>query len=68
MILVLTAGLSIPHMWYKVRSLLSYAAAASPSRGPASVDAEMVWTNNAAADDLESDPGFVLNCRRMSAF
>ena len=51
-----------------VQGSLSYAAAASPSRGAAVVDAEMMSTNNAAADDLESDPGFVRNCVRMSAF
>ena len=46
----------------------SYAAVASSSRGPAGVDAETPLPNNAADDDLESDPGFVRECRRMSAF
>ena len=62
-----------PNTWaersaHVVQGSLSYAAAASPSRGAAVVDAEMMSTNNAAADDLESDPGFVRNCVRMSAF
>ena len=62
-----------PNSWaersaHVVQGSLSYAAAASPSRGAAVVDAEMMSTNNAAADDLESDPGFVRNCVRMSAF
>ena len=52
-----------------VQDTPSYAAAAtSPSRGPAGVDAEMTSRTNAAAYDLESDPGFVRNCARMSAF
>ena len=54
---------------HMVQDTLSYAAAASPSRGPAGVDAEMASSNNAATDDdLESDPGFERNCGRMSAF
>ena len=54
---------------HMVQDTPSYAAAAtSPSRGPAGVDAEMTSPNNAAAYDLESDPGFVRNCARMSAF
>ena len=62
-----------PNSWAErsarmVQGSLSYAAAASPSRGATVVDAEMMSTNNAAADDLESDPGFVRNCVRMSAF
>ena len=62
-----------PNSWaersaHMLQGSLSYAAAASPSRGAAVVDAEMMSTNNAAADDLESDPGFVHNCVRMSAF
>ena len=57
--------LGFAHM---VQDTPSYAAAAtSPSRGPASVDAEMTSPNNAAAYDLESDPGFLRNCARMSA-
>ena len=36
--------------------------------GPASVDAKTPLPNNAAADDLESDSGFVRKCGRMSAF
>ena len=44
------------------------AAAASPSCGPAGVDAEMSSPNNTAAFDLESEPGFARNCVRMSAF
>ena len=34
-------------------------AVASSSRGPAVVDVEIRLPNNAGADDLESDPGFV---------
>ena len=52
-----------------VQATPSYAAAAaSPSRGTAGVDAETTSPNNAGAYDLESDPGFVRNCARMSAF
>ena len=51
-----------------VQDTPTYAAVASSSRGPAVVDAEMPLPNNAAADDLESDPGFVSNRGRMSAF
>ena len=45
-----------PNSWaersaHMVQGSLSYAAAASPSRGAAVVDAEMMSTNNAAADD-----------------
>ena len=62
-----------PNSWaersaHMVQGSLSYVAAASPSRGAAVVDAEMMSTNNAAPDDLESDHGFVRNCVRMSAF
>ena len=62
-----------PNSWaersaHVVHGSPSYAAAASPSRGAAVVDAEMMSTINAAADDLESDPGFVRNCVRMSTF
>ena len=63
-----------PNSWaersaHMVQDTLSYAAAASPSRGPAGVDAEMTSSNNAATGyDLESDPGFVRNCGRMSDF
>ena len=63
-----------PNTWaersaHMVQDKLSYAAAASPSRGPVGVDAEMASSNNAATDDdLESDPGFERNCGRMSAF
>ena len=51
-----------------VQDTPSYAAVVSSSRGPAVVDAEMPLPNNAADDDLESEPGFVRNCERMSAF
>ena len=51
-----------------VQDTPTYAAVASSSRGPAVVDKEMPLPNNPVADDLESDPGFVCNCRRMSAF
>ena len=63
-----------PNTWaersaHMVQDTISYAAAASPSRGPVGVDAEMASSNNAATDDdLESDPGFERNCGRMSAF
>ena len=54
---------------HMVQDTPSYAAAAkSRSRGPAGVDAAMMSPNNAAAYDLESDPGFVRNWARMSAF
>ena len=61
-----------PNMWaersaHVVQGTPSYAAVASSSRGPAIVDAEMPLPNDAAAD-LGSDPGFVRNCRRVSAF
>ena len=61
-----------PNCWaersaHMVQGSLSYDAAASPSRGAAVVDAE-IMSANAADDDLESDPGFVRNCVRMSAF
>ena len=53
-----------PNSWaersaHMAQGSLRYAAASSPSRGAAVVDAEMMSTNNAADDDLESDPGFV---------
>ena len=51
-----------------VQDTPTYAAVASSSRGPAVVDKEMPFLNNPVADDLESDPGFVCNCGRMSAF
>ena len=51
-----------------VQDTPTYAAVASSSRGPAVVNAKMPLLNNAAADDLESDPGFVSNRGRMSAF
>ena len=63
-----------PNTWaersaHMVQDTLSYAAAASSSRGPAGVDAEMASSNNAATGyDLESDPGFVRNYGRMSDF
>lgn len=62
-----------PNSWAKrsahvVQNTPSYATRASSSRGLAVVDAEMPLPNNAADDDLESDPGFVLNFGRMSAF
>ena len=46
-----------------VQDTASYAASAVPSspRGPAVVNAEMPLLNNAAADDLEYDPGFLPN-------
>ena len=39
-------------------------AVASSLRGPAVMSAP----SNTAADDLDSDPGFVLNCGKISAF
>ena len=63
-----------PNSWverfaHMVQDTPSYAAAStSSSHGPAGVDAEMTSPNNVAAYDLESDPGFVRNCARMSAF
>ena len=63
-----------PNTWAErsarmVQDTISYAAAASLSRGAVGVDAEMASSNNAATDDdLESDPGFERNCGRMSAF
>ena len=51
-----------------VQDTPTYAAIASSSRGPAVVDKEMPLLNNPVADDLESDPGFVCNYGRMSAF
>lgn len=61
------------HNWaelstHVVQDMPIYAAVASSSRGPTSVDAEMLLTINAADDDVESDPGFVRNCGTMSAF
>lgn len=46
----------------------SYAAVVSSSRDPAAVDREMPMPNNVADDDLESDSGFIGNCRRMFGF
>lgn len=43
-----------------------YAAVASSLRGPAVMGAEIPKIT--AADDLDSDLGFVLNCGKMSAF
>lgn len=43
-------------------------AVASSLRGPAVMSAKLPVPSNTAADDLDSDPGFVLNCREMSAF
>ena len=63
-----------PNSWversaHMVQDTPSYAAAAkSRSRGPAGVDAEMMSPNNAAAYDLESDPGFVRNWARIFFF
>ena len=51
-----------------VQNTPTYAALASSSCGPAVAGAEMPLLNNPVADDLESDPGFVCNCGRMSAF
>ena len=58
-----------PNSWverfsHMVQDTPSYAAAAaSPSRGTAGVDAELTSPNDAGAYDLESDPGFVRNAR-----
>ena len=55
---------------HMVQGSLSYAAAASPSRGGAVVDAEMMSTSNAAADDLESEhyhPNNIMPERPLSA-
>ena len=51
-----------------VQNTPTYAALASSSCGPAVAGAEMPLLNNPVADNLESDPGFVCNCGRMSAF
>ena len=51
-----------------VQNTPTYAALASSSCVPTVAGAEMSLLNNPVADDLESDPGFVCNCRRMSAF
>ena len=53
---------------HEVQDTSNYAAVASSSRGLAVAGAEMPLLNNPVADDLESDPGFVCNCGRMSAF
>ena len=62
-----------PNIWaersaHLAQDTFSYAAVASSPRHPAVVDAEMPFPNNPAADDLESDPGFVRNYWTMSAF
>lgn len=60
MILVLIIGKSVPYMWpYRP----SYASVVSSSRDPAAVDREMPMPNNVADDDLESDSGFIGNCK-----
>ena len=46
----------------------SYASVAFSSRDPSVVNAEVLLPNNAADYNLESYPGFVRNCLRMSAF
>lgn len=51
-----------------VQDTPSCSAVASSSCGPAGVDTEMPMPNNVANDDLESDPGFVRYCGRMSVF
>lgn len=43
-------------------------AVVSSLRGPAVMSANLPVPSNTAADDLDSDPGFVLNCGKMSAF
>ena len=62
-----------PNSWaersaHVVQDMPSYAAVTSSSRAPAGVDAEMPLPNGDADGDLESDPGFVRDCGRMSAF
>lgn len=61
------------NMWterysHVVQDSPSNAGVASSSLDPAVVDVEMPLPNNAAFDDIESDPGFVRNWGRMSAF
>lgn len=64
MILILIVEQSIPHIWCRIRvALLRLLYAVLPF-----LSAKLPVPSNTPADDLDSDPGFVLNCGKMSAF
>ena len=51
-----------------LQDMPTYASVASSSRDPSVVNVEVMLPNKAADYNLESYPGFVRNCFRMSAF